>query len=56
MFSRTRMFDSTTESKILEESPSTLFTPETRAKMVSKVKSLVRNVTYESAGTGISCQ
>jgi len=37
--------------KILEESPSTLLTPETRAEMVRQVKRLVRNVDYSSAGT-----
>ena len=37
--------------KILEESPSTLLTEETRAEMVRQVKMLVRNVNYESAGT-----
>jgi propionyl-CoA carboxylase alpha chain len=37
--------------KILEESPSTLLTPETRAEMIRQVKSLVRKVGYTSAGT-----
>ncbi len=37
--------------KILEESPSTLLLPETRAEMARQVKLLVRNVNYESAGT-----
>ena len=37
--------------KILEESPSTLLTEETRAEMVRQVKRLVRNVDYSSAGT-----
>jgi len=37
--------------KIIEESPSTLLTPETRAEMVRQVKSLVRKVDYTSAGT-----
>lgn len=37
--------------KILEESPSTLLTEETRAEMVRQVKRLVREVNYSSAGT-----
>lgn len=37
--------------KILEESPSTLLQPETRAEMIRQVKSLVRKVGYTSAGT-----
>ena len=37
--------------KILEESPSTLLTSETRAEMIRQVKSLVRKVGYTSAGT-----
>lgn len=37
--------------KILEESPSTLLKPETRAEMVRQVKRLVRKVDYRSAGT-----
>ena len=37
--------------KILEESPSTLLEPETRAEMIRQVKSLVRKVGYTSAGT-----
>jgi len=37
--------------KILEESPSTLLKPETRAEMIRQVKSLVRTVNYTSAGT-----
>lgn len=37
--------------KILEESPSTLLLPETRAEMIRQVKSLVRKTNYESAGT-----
>jgi len=37
--------------KILEESPSTLLQPETRAEMVRQVKRLVRKVDYRSAGT-----
>lgn len=37
--------------KILEESPSTLLTEETRAEMVRQVKRLVREVDYSSAGT-----
>ena len=37
--------------KIIEESPSVLLTPETRAEMAKQVRSLVRNVDYESAGT-----
>lgn len=37
--------------KILEESPSVLLKPETRAEMIRQVKSLVRTVGYESAGT-----
>ena len=37
--------------KILEESPSTLLTDETRAEMIRQVKRLVRKVDYTSAGT-----
>ena len=37
--------------KILEESPSTLLKPETRAEMVRQVKRLARKVDYRSAGT-----
>ncbi len=37
--------------KILEESPSTLLKPETRAEMIRQVKRLVREVGYTSAGT-----
>mmetsp|Transcript_13081 Transcript_13081/g.27663 ORF Transcript_13081/g.27663 Transcript_13081/m.27663 type:complete len:885 (-) Transcript_13081:129-2783(-) len=37
--------------KVIEESPSVLLTPETRAEMAKQVRSLVRNVDYESAGT-----
>ena len=37
--------------KVIEESPSVLLTPETRAEMARQVRSLVRNVDYESAGT-----
>lgn len=37
--------------KVIEESPSTLLKPETRAEMVRQVKRLVRKVDYTSAGT-----
>lgn len=37
--------------KILEESPSMLLKPETRAEMIRQVKKLVRKVDYVSAGT-----
>ena len=37
--------------KVIEESPSVLLTPETRAEMARQVRSLVRLVDYESAGT-----
>ena len=37
--------------KVIEESPSVLLTPETRKEMARQVRSLVRNVDYESAGT-----
>jgi len=37
--------------KVIEESPSTLLTEETRLKMVEQVKALVRQVGYTSAGT-----
>jgi len=37
--------------KVLEESPSPLLKPETRAEMVRQVKRLVREVDYSSAGT-----
>lgn len=37
--------------KVLEESPSAHLLPETRRKMIRQVKSLVREVDYESAGT-----
>lgn len=37
--------------KVIEESPSPHLLPETRRKMIREVKSLVREVNYESAGT-----
>ena len=37
--------------KIIEESPSILLLPETRAEMVRQCKALVQKVGYESAGT-----
>ena len=37
--------------KVIEESPSPHLLPSTRRKMIKQVKSLVREVTYESAGT-----
>jgi propionyl-CoA carboxylase alpha chain len=37
--------------KVIEESPSPHLLPETRRKMIREVKSLVREVHYESAGT-----
>eukprot|EP00804_Cyclotella_cryptica_P023042 CCRYP_000298-RD/>CCRYP_000298-RD protein AED:0.06 eAED:0.06 QI:5/1/1/1/0.75/0.6/5/498/883 len=37
--------------KVLEESPSAHLLPETRREMIRQVKSLVREVGYESAGT-----
>ena len=37
--------------KILEESPSSMLKPETRAEMIRQVKSLVRKTNYQSAGT-----
>ena len=37
--------------KVVEESPSPHLLPETRRKMIREVKSLVREVNYESAGT-----
>lgn len=37
--------------KVLEESPSPHLKPETRREMIRQVKSLVREVNYESAGT-----
>ena len=37
--------------KILEESPSVLLTPPVRAEMARQVRSLIRAVNYESAGT-----
>lgn len=37
--------------KVLEESPSPHLLPETRREMIRQVKSLVREVHYESAGT-----
>ena len=37
--------------KVIEESPSCLLTSETRALMAKQVRSLVRSVDYESAGT-----
>ena len=36
---------------MIEESPSPHLLPETRRKMIREVKSLVREVNYESAGT-----
>ena len=40
--------------KVIEESPSPHLLPETRREMIREVKSLVREVNYESAGT-VSC-
>ena len=37
--------------KVIEESPSPHLHPATRRKMIKQVKSLVRRVGYESAGT-----
>lgn len=37
--------------KIIEESPSVILKPETRAEMVRQCKALIRKVGYESAGT-----
>jgi len=37
--------------KVIEESPSPHLLPSTRREMIRQVKSLVRNVNYESAGT-----
>jgi propionyl-CoA carboxylase alpha chain len=41
--------------KVIEESPSPHLLPETRRKMIREVKSLVREVHYESAGTVSLC-
>jgi propionyl-CoA carboxylase alpha chain len=41
--------------KVIEESPSPHLLPETRREMIRQVKSLVREVNYESAGTVSVC-